>query len=76
MAACWSPPATPDSSRGALPTMTSVAPTMTGARPQPRRANQRDMVKVPVDSLSVVMPNIAVAVKTMPPTSGTRGRTW
>ncbi|CAM5504861.1 hypothetical protein SALBM135S_03100 [Streptomyces alboniger] len=39
------------SSRGALPTMTSVAPTMTGARPRPRSANQRDIRPLPVARL-------------------------
>ncbi len=53
--------------------MTSVAPTMTGARPRPSSANHRDIVSVPVLVDRVVMPNMATAVKTMPPTSGTRG---
>lgn len=64
---------TPESSIGALPTMTSVAPTMTGARPRPSRANQTDMVSVPVPTVSWDMPKHATAVQTMPPTSGTRG---
>src|SRR6266700_242896 len=36
----WRPPATPASSTGALPTMTLLAPTITGARPAPSRKNQ------------------------------------
>lgn len=58
---------------GALPTMTSVAPTMTGARPRPSRANQIDMVALPVSALSVDMPYMATAVSVMPPASGMRG---
>ncbi len=73
IAACWRPPATPDSSIGALPTMTSVAPTMTGARPRPRSANHTDIATLPVSVSSVDMPYMATAVHTMPPASGTRG---
>ena len=75
IAACWRPPATPDSSIGALPTMTSVAPTMTGARPSPSRANQSDMTPLPESVWSVEMPYIAIAVHVMPPASGMRGPT-
>ncbi len=53
--------------------MTSVAPTITGARPRPSRPNQIDMVRVPVPMLSWDIPKQAIAVHTMPPTSGTRG---
>ncbi len=75
MAACWRPPATPESASGALPTMTSVAPTMTGARPRPRSANHSDMTPLPVPVSSVDIPNMAAAVRAMPPASGTRGPT-
>ncbi len=55
--------------------MTSVAPTMTGARPRPSRANQSDMRPLPVSVFSVEIPNMATAVNAMPPASGTRGPT-
>lgn len=64
---------TPESSIGALPTITSVAPTMTGARPRPRPANQSDMTAPLVPVSSVDMPYMEIAVRAMPPASGMRG---
>ncbi len=73
MAACWRPPATPASSTGALPTITSVAPTMTGLRPRPSSTNQSDSSPEPVPGCRSDIPNMATAVSTMPVTMGIRG---
>ncbi len=73
IADCWRPPATPDSSIGALPTMTSVAPTMTGLMPRPIRTNQSAIAPLPEPESRVDMPNIATVVISMPATIGIRG---
>ena len=69
------PPATPARETGALPTMTSVAPTMTGDSPRPRRANQaivsfRDEARPIRDR-----PKHARAAISMPATIGQRAPT-
>ena len=73
MAVDCSPPATPASSAGALPTMTLVAPTITGARPRPSSTNQM-MVSFGLEAApSLDRPAMAMAAMSMPATSGMRG---
>src|SRR6266568_4024372 len=73
MAVDCSPPATPASSAGALPTMTSVAPTITGLRPRPSSTNQAMVsLALPV-APSRDRPNRAMAAMTMPATTGRLG---
>src|SRR6266702_6974513 len=73
MAVDCRPLATPASSTGALPTMTSVAPTMTGDRPRPSSTNQT-MVSfgLPV-AVSRDRPNRATAASSIPAAMGSRG---
>src|SRR6266581_4634981 len=73
MAVDCSPPATPASWAGALPTMTSVAPTITGARPRPSSTNQM-MVSFGLEAAPRRdRPNIATAAMAMPAVIGRRG---
>src|SRR6266581_3294539 len=73
MAVDCSPPATPASSAGALPTMTSVAPTITGARPRPSSTNQMMVSFGLAVAASRDRPNMATAAMVMPATTGMRG---
>jgi serine/threonine protein kinase len=73
MAVDCSPLATPASATGALPTMTSVAPTITGDRPRPSSTNQA-MVSFGLEvAPSRDRPNMATAARTIPVMIGIRG---
>src|SRR6202035_3574497 len=66
MAVDCRPLATPARATGALPTMTLVAPTITGARPRPRSTNQTMVSFGPEVAPSRDRPNIATAASTIP----------